>query len=133
MYHIVTSEEMKKMEQKTMEGFGLSSLVLMERAALSVWDCIDEYGIPAEQTLIVCGTGNNGGDGLAIGRILYENGYDPIIVMIGNREQCTESVRTQLKTLESYGISVYDTIPQGAYTTVIDALFGIGLNRNIEG
>ncbi len=133
MYHIVTSETMKNMEQKTMEGFGVSSLVLMERAALSVCDCIEELQIDAERALIVCGTGNNGGDGLAIGRILYENGYDPTIVMIGNRSRCTESVKKQIETMNAYGIPIYDTIPKNAYTTVIDALFGIGLNREIEG
>lgn len=133
MYHIVTSDEMKKMEQQTMEGFGLSSLVLMERAALSVWDYMEEYDISVENTLILCGTGNNGGDGLAVGRILYENGYDPIIVMPGDRSKCTESTKHQLAILKHYQIPIYDTIPQFAYTTVIDALFGIGLNREIEG
>ena len=85
---LLDSRQMKQCDKNTIEHFGVPSLVLMERAALSTADEIDRYfreggkkGQAAADretsgkkrtALIVCGFGNNGGDGLAIGRILFQ-------------------------------------------------------------
>lgn len=133
MKRIVTREEMRESEQCTIQGHYISSLLLMERAALSVCDVMLQEQLGSDRTLIVCGTGNNGGDGLAVARILYERGNRPDVVLLGSRERCTEETRQQLRSLESCGIEVYDQIPKQAYTVIMDAIFGIGLTRDIAG
>lgn len=146
---LLDSRQMKQCDKNTIEHFGVPSLVLMERAALSTADEIDRYfreGGKKEQAaadretsgkkrtaLIVCGFGNNGGDGLAIGRILFQRGYEATIVMPPESGRISEETRTQKEILGHYGIELLHDMPKGEFDVVIDALFGIGLTRNLEG
>ena len=72
MKYALRAEEMKAYDQDTMERIGIPSVVLMERAALSVLQTFDEMKLSPGKVLIVAGVGNNGGDGLALGRLLLE-------------------------------------------------------------
>lgn len=132
MYYIVSSEEMKYLEKNTIEGVGVSSIVLMEKAAIAVWEYLQSEQCDVNKTLIVCGTGNNGGDGLALARILFENDFSPTVVLIGDRNRCTASTKIQMDIVTAYGIHIYDKIPPDDFTTIIDALFGIGINRDLS-
>ena len=75
---------MQAADKYTIEQLGVPSLVLMERAALKVVEAIHEKGIDTSRTLVVCGSGNNGGDGFAVARLLTEEGMD--ITVIGGSE-----------------------------------------------
>ena len=133
MEYIVTSSEMKEYDNNTIEKLLVPSCVLMERAALGVVTVMEKEKVPMDDVLVVCGTGNNGGDGLAVARILKERNRKVTCVLLGDKDRCTKETRAQLKILEQYGLSVNNTIPEGEYTSIIDALFGIGLSRNLEG
>ena len=76
MRYVVTQEEMKRADAYTMETIGLPSLVLMERAALAVKEVLVREAFDPARVLVMCGTGNNGGDGLALARLLYLDGID---------------------------------------------------------
>lgn len=132
---LVDGRQMKQYDKNTIEHFKVPSLVLMERAALQTVEEIEAHlgqkNNPS--ALLVCGTGNNGGDGLAIGRMLWQRGYSVTIVMPQEREHLSEETKTQMEILESYGIPITDAIPDVAFDVITDALFGIGLTRNIEG
>lgn len=137
MEYIVSAEEMKNCDRVTSEKYGLPSMVLMERAALGVMDVILEKekssDISLSKILVVCGVGNNGGDGFAIGRLLLEKNQDVDFVLIGDRSKCTAETNAQIRIVEMYGKSVLSSIPEEEYTLIIDALFGISLNRKVEG
>lgn len=132
---VLTSDEMKKCEQYTIEQVGIPSLVLMEKAALFVCSRIKD-DVPGK-ILILCGYGNNGADGLAAARILAGRGCQIQTVMVGNAEKATEENILQQHILERLCISVergIDAVSEADdYTYVIDALFGIGLHRDLEG
>ena len=81
----------------------------------------------------VCGTGNNGGDGLAVARILCERGLRPDVLLTGNPEKYSEQMRQQVKIAENYPITFGNSLDPGEYTVIIDAIFGIGLHRPVEG
>lgn len=132
MYPIVNSQEMKTYDNNTITHFGVPSLVLMERAALACVDVIEKQ-ISHGKILIAAGVGNNGGDGIAIGRILHTKGYKVEIAIIGQREKMTEETKIQESIANRYGIPFTDHIPDGTYDVVVDSLFGIGMNRNVEG
>ena len=66
MQILVTGEQMKQLDQATIQTMGIPSLVLMERAALAVFDCLKQH-FSLKKTLVVCGSGNNGADGIAVG------------------------------------------------------------------
>ena len=133
MKYALRAEEMKAYDQDTMERIGIPSVVLMERAALSVLQTFDEMKLSPGKVLIVAGVGNNGGDGLALGRLLLERGWDTAIYMEGNPERMTGETRLQRKILENSGFSIQSKIEDREYDMVIDALFGIGLSREITG
>lgn len=142
---LVDSRQMKQCDKNTIEHFGVPSLVLMERAALSVAEEIETFlqqngneqrSNPLKQdrsVLLVCGLGNNGGDGLAIGRILWQKGYPVTIVMPPEPRRVSKETEVQMEILNKYGISITDTIPEKDFAVTVDALFGIGLTRNLEG
>ncbi len=134
MEYLVTQAEMKQYDNNTITRLKMPSLVLMERAALVTVEQIrKERGDAAYRVLVVAGCGNNGGDGFAIGRILLLQGCQVDFVLLGSREKCSEETAWQIDILEQYGHSPYDRIPEGEYDIVIDAIFGIGLTREIEG
>lgn len=131
--YLVSSEEMKRYDRNTIEYFGIPPLVLMERAALAAAEEIERRCELGKRVLVVAGCGNNGGDGIAIGRLLLLRGYEVEIWLIGNRERCSEETARQLEIIEKYGCPVQNKIENGEYDIIVDALFGIGLSRNVEG
>ncbi|MEG0154705.1 MAG: NAD(P)H-hydrate epimerase, partial [Lachnospiraceae bacterium] len=133
MKYLLTAAAMKQGDEKTIQKYQMPSMVLMERAALQTIRVMEEKHLDFSHTLIVCGTGNNGGDGLAIARMLYLKGHRVTTVLLGNEAHCTEETKTQKIILENYGVSVLNTLEKGEYSVIIDAMFGIGLSRAIEG
>ena len=124
---------MKAADHYTIETIGIPSLVLMERAALQVVETVKKEKIDITRSLIVCGSGNNGGDGIAVGRLLLEKGAKVTVVLVGNPDHCTEEAKEQIRIFQAIGGTVEREIPQESYTAVFDALFGIGLSRKVEG
>ncbi len=130
---LVNSKEMKECDNCAIEGFGVPSLVLMERAALSVVEEILKEAVKRERCLVVCGLGNNGGDGLAIARLLYQKGSRVTVFCDMKKDKATPETLRQYEILCRYGIPVVDAMPEGDFDIIIDAIFGIGLSRAVEG
>lgn len=133
MKYILNADQMKNADERMIRQMGIPSLVLMERAALQCVTAIKEEVALISSALVVCGSGNNGGDGFAIARILHEEGIPVDVVFAGRMESRSEETRTQMEILENLGLSVLQVFPNKEYTVVVDAVFGIGLSREIEG
>src|SRR5256885_4907044 len=84
---IVNAEQMRNIDRRAIERFGVPSIVLMENAALAVVDAIFEHYPTIERAAIFCGTGANGGDGLAGARAIQKPGGVPTIPIPGDRAQ----------------------------------------------
>ncbi|WP_432628406.1 NAD(P)H-hydrate dehydratase [Brotaphodocola sp.] len=141
MRYFVTGRQMKQIDQDTIERIGIPSLVLMERAALAIADAVEEM-IVAEgksgksaRILIACGTGNNGADGIAAGRILCGRGYEAVVLLGGNPDHETEEHRRQQRIAEALGVPIVreESESAGSWNVIVDAVFGIGLTREITG
>ena len=127
---------MKTLDSDTIQKKGVPSLVLMERAALKTVEEIETYfkrNSGQQKILCVCGSGNNGGDGIAIGRILFLHGFDAEIYMAGNPSHMTEETRQQLDIARNYHVPLVNNPDMNEYTTIVDAIFGVGLSRAVEG
>ena len=107
---------------------------LMERAgtaaAEAVLDMIEDRRTPP---LIVCGPGNNGGDGLVAARFLKERGHTPVVVLAGDPARLPPDAAGALESWKWMGGHCADAIPSGQYSIAVDALFGIGLTRPVAG
>ncbi len=134
MQYIVNSGEMKRYDASTSEHFHIPSIVLMERAAVAFVEELSGRDMDLSRTLIVCGNGNNGGDGLAIARLLVLAGKQ-VKVVIPREGRATEQNLLQQRILAAYGVQVITgAVPEyDGCTAVIDALFGVGLSRKPEG
>lgn len=124
---------MKAADSYTIEELGIPSLVLMERAALKVVEELCRREMDLARVLIVCGSGNNGGDGFAVARLLHEKGICADVLFAGKESSLSEECALQKKIAERLGISIFTDLPDGEYTVVTDALFGVGLSREISG
>lgn len=139
MEYLVTGNEMRTYDNNTIHQIGIPALVLMERAALKVAGCVEDELIRRRgsthkgKVLCVCGTGNNGGDGLCVARLLAEKGIPVEAVLLGNPERMTEETERQLSILKHFDVTVHKEVPEEAYDVVVDALFGTGLTREITG
>lgn len=134
MRYLVNSSEMRQYDKNTSEILKVPSLLLMEQAAQAACEEIEKCISKTDQILIVCGIGNNGGDGLAVGRILFLKGYNVTLVLCGDEKKATEQNQKQQEILKAYGVSVLKELPQeDKYQVIVDAVFGVGLTRKIEG
>lgn len=125
--------EMKAYDRETIEKIGIPSLVLMERAALATVEELEKYHELKGNVLVVAGSGNNGGDGFAIGRMLAVRGISVTFLLVGDRDKVTAETDTQIRIIENLGFSIQSKPEKKEYDIIIDALFGIGLGREVEG
>ncbi|MBO5146517.1 MAG: NAD(P)H-hydrate dehydratase [Lachnospiraceae bacterium] len=133
MEYVLTSTEMKNSDSAAINEYGIESLVLMERAALqTAKTIIDRYGTDI-YVGIMAGSGNNGGDGIAIARILQEEGVRAEINMIGEISKLTKETAAQLETAKKLNIPIHYGVEHTLYDVIVDAVFGIGITRNVEG
>lgn len=132
MEYLLKSDEMKQLDQAVIEEIGISSAVLMERAALAATEVLEQY-FSLNKVLVVCGSGNNGGDGFAIARLLHLKKKEVTILFAGNENSCTPETALQKKICEKYQIPICRNWKEDEYTTIVDSVFGIGLSRTIEG
>ena len=132
---IINSAEMKELDRRTIEVMGVPSMVLMERAALASVEVLREGSFDLSRVVCLCGPGNNGGDGIAVARLLHIAGTNAEIVFIGNPERCSAETAHQRRIAINYGMRIaYDDLgPTLEATTIVDALFGIGGSRHLEG
>ncbi len=135
----VTRETARAADKRAIETFGIPGILLMENAALAVVQQVKEYAVIA----VICSPGSNGGDGLAIARHLCIMGKDVRVYIVGDPRKGSEDFKTNLKIMSKLAPEVLNTINEENFEefesalkgceTCIDAIFGTGLNRPVEG
>ena len=140
---VVTAAEMREMDRLTIEDAGIPGLVLMENAGRQVAEAVAE--LDAAETgpvVILCGRGNNGGDGFVAARYLRQWGADVHCLLVGRRDAVKGDALTNLDIVDTLGISVVeaaDRLDEPAETLLeaasvfVDALYGTGLTSDIKG
>lgn len=134
---IFTVAQIKQWDAYTIQNEPIRSIDLMERAARACFDWLQQHFSTDERYLVFCGSGNNGGDGLAIARML-NNAKQKISVYILRQGTAIPDFVENLQLLQSLDVLVtelengedFPVIPDDAI--VLDALFGSGLNRPLE-
>ena len=138
---------MREIDRLTTERCEIPSMRLMEAASASCLKAIRRRfagGLAAKKVLVLCGKGNNGGDGAGLARLLVEDGAECTVVLFGSVAETRGDARTNFEALsdlpkltltECHDNTGWDRIAQGArdYDLIVDALFGTGLTRPVEG
>ncbi|WP_312764584.1 NAD(P)H-hydrate dehydratase [Epilithonimonas sp.] len=131
---ILSSAQIKQCDFVTIEK-GTSSIDLMERAAKACTDWIETNFKTNKEFSIFCGNGNNGGDGFAIARMLYEKGFDVEIFIDENNSKFSDDSKINFdraKQINGIGIKYFSEFEDNRGSVIIDALFGYGLNRDLS-
>jgi len=137
---IFAATQVREIDLYTIENESIESFFLMERAAAALTDWYVRHYSIDRKVLIFAGTGNNGGDGLALARMLAERRYRVQCILFGSEERRSTDSRRNLELLQTQGLVSIEKwsdtaplmqIPDNA--VLVDALFGSGLNRPLDG
>lgn len=135
---IFSAAQIRAWDQYTISHEPISSINLMERAAKACYRWIKENMEPEKSYLLFCGNGNNGGDGLAIARMLF-NDRQPVKVFVLHADKKSGDHLINLNRLKELDIPVIEIATPNDFpdidkdAIVIDALFGTGLNKPLQG
>ena len=160
MRKVISAAEMREIDRLTTEKYGIPQLLLMENAAQAAASAIKQRlgGIVEDRSfLILCGKGNNGGDGAALARILWQQGADVEVCLFGLVADTKDEARVNFEILqkiadgEQFEVTQADlafeeitslddwleydalTFPADDPDVIVDALFGTGLTRPLDG
>ena len=137
---VVTAEEMRKIDKKTIEECGILGVVLMERAGFAVASKIKEI-FGRKRVIIVSGSGNNGRDGLVVARNLHNEGWDVKVFLTSRPEDLKGDALLQYKAAVKLGVGIkqineflihYSSVLT-RHSVIVDAILGTGLSKNIAG
>jgi len=141
---VLTAAEMQRIDRLTTERCGIPSLTLMESAGRAVADFLAEHFAPLERDrlVVLCGRGNNGGDGLVVARLLRERGLKPRVILLASPAAVQGDAALSLKRLAESGapeIVANEAVWQklkaslAGTTLLVDAILGTGVSRPLEG
>lgn len=121
-------KSVESLDKRCYEKYGLSEDLLQEHAALGIYEHIQTLS-DITNILVVCGGGNNGADGMALARLLDGN-YKVTLCVLG--EPKSPMAKIQYQRLQKLGIEVCDTVPNQDFDVIVDAIFGSGLNKELN-
>lgn len=137
---LLNAAQIRQWDSATVQRQLISSLTLMERAANACTDWLYTHFSAATPFLVLCGTGNNGGDGLAITRLLLARGYAASALLVKHTDHLSADCAANLEALKTAAGASCGILREGQFITsipteivLVDALFGTGLNRPLEG
>ncbi|MDP2560473.1 NAD(P)H-hydrate dehydratase [Psychrobium sp. 1_MG-2023] len=117
------------LDQRCYTQYALTEDILMEHAAIGLLNHIIKSNRKTQQVLIVCGPGNNGGDGLALARLLFEYASVQLYLPFGAKSVMAQR---QLERLHQLNIKLINELPRTSPDIVVDCLFGSGLNKPLN-
>jgi hydroxyethylthiazole kinase-like uncharacterized protein yjeF len=124
-------DEVNSLDKRCYDEYGLSEDILMEHAANSMAQFISESFDSPASILIACGAGNNGADGIALGRLLHAKFHITLYVPFGSKSPMGELQTLRAKKI---GLNIINNFPlqTNQYDIVVDALFGTGISRELD-
>ncbi|MDP3919401.1 MAG: NAD(P)H-hydrate epimerase [Candidatus Omnitrophota bacterium] len=141
MARAVSGAQMMALDKKAIKEYKIPSLLLMENAGRGISDYVSRELAPGSRILILCGKGNNGGDGLVAARHLWNRGYKAEILLVGVAKNLKPDAAVNWKIATRMKIPASVFSPKQTASTekriamadlVLDALFGVGLSREVK-
>lgn len=130
---LLSNAEMAEADRRAIAA-GVASLVLMENAGRAVADAAERMVAPGARIVVMCGPGNNGGDGFVAARLLAERGYDVHVAALVALERLTGDAKAMAARWQGATVTASEAVADlAASQLVIDALFGAGLTRALDG
>ncbi|MBI5408523.1 MAG: NAD(P)H-hydrate dehydratase [Nitrospirae bacterium] len=139
MLKAATAKELQEIDRVTIERYGISGAILMERAGLAVVSRTNDL-FPDEKIIVLCGGGNNGGDGFVAARILHNQGRSVEVFLTARPEALKGDAKATYDAAVKFGVKIFSldkflTLNSNLSTPnsmIVDALLGAGLNKNVR-
>ncbi|HIC80404.1 MAG TPA: NAD(P)H-hydrate dehydratase [Kiloniellaceae bacterium] len=133
-YALYTAEQVRALDRCAIEQFSIPGATLMERAGQAVFDLLRRHWPEAQVITVVCGIGNNGGDGYVVARLAQDAGLQVHLLQLGDGQKLKGDALKMADAYRSAGGKprAFDTIPP-ATEVLVDAVLGTGLEREVEG
>jgi NAD(P)H-hydrate epimerase len=127
--------DVRELDRRAIEGFGIAGAELMERAGAAAFEILGRTWPAARRLLVLCGTGNNGGDGFVIARLAHTAGREVRVAILGDAAKVRGDAAAKLGALSSAGVTplTWRDAEIGACDLIVDALLGTGLDRDLGG
>ncbi len=141
MRRLVTAEEMRAIDRCTIQELGVPGLLLMENAGLGVLRVVEQLlaQCNGKRVTILCGGGNNGGDGMVVARHLFNRGIPMNVYLVGKKASVKGDARVNMQILESFGINIPEIYEKkdlrriAPSDIIVDALLGTGITGEVRG
>ncbi len=141
---IATAEEIRNIDRRAINEFGIPSSALMEQAGYSVFQVVQEFLSKTGRATVLCGKGNNGGDGLVVARLLREHGRpSACFIAAASEEELSRDAREQFQRAVTLGVRPVFASDDSWLSevrkalngseAVVDALLGTGAKGDLEG
>ncbi len=142
---VLTAAQMREADRRTIEDVGIPSIVLMENAGRQVVAAMEAIhsDLADRRVAVLCGRGNNGGDGFVVARTLAQRDVDVAVFLLGRVADVRGDARVNLEALGRIGVTVVEIADSSAWelhfsevsdcTLIVDAIFGTGLNAPVTG
>ena len=132
--NLYRAEQCRELDRLAIEEFGISGNILMERAGEAAFNALRETWPEAKRIGVLCGVGNNGGDGYVIARLAQEQGLDVSVLQVGDAARLGGDALAALQRLHGVDISPanYDEQDLDDYDVLVDALLGTGLSGEVR-
>lgn len=138
----LSREQVRRIDRLAVERYGIPSLLLMENAGRSAAEIIRAVYGEFGAAFVVCGTGNNGGDGCVIARHLHNAGWSVRVLLAGKPQRMTADLRTNFKITSAMGLQVLTATDAASQQkavsgiaeddVVVDALLGTGFTGEVR-
>lgn len=132
---LFTASQVRAFDRRAIDEFGLPGLTLMRRAGRVCFEQLRETWPQACSLVIVCGGGNNGGDGFVIAELARRAGLHVTVFAASSLDRLSDDASSALADMRVAGVEVldYDGRPMPSCDLIVDAMLGTGLERNLEG
>ena len=134
-FPLYRATQVRELDRIAIADMGVSGVCLMERAGSAAFHLLETKWPKANRIIVICGIGNNGGDGYVLARLAFLAGYDVTVLQLGDIKKLKGDARTVYETMTEVGLSVqvFAEKKLSVVDVVIDALLGTGLNREVKG
>lgn len=142
---VVTASQMRELDRQAIEETAIPGIILMENAGLGVVEAMEQHfhHLESHSIAIICGKGNNGGDGFVVARHLANQGMSPQILLLSHLDSLQGDARINAQIARNMGIEICEVLGDddiaeqlaslGERDIIVDAIFGTGLERAAEG
>lgn len=134
-YNLYRAAQVREIDRVVIEKFRIPGATLMARAGAAGFDALRHCWPDAKRICVLCGIGNNGGDGFVVARLAHEAGFEVTVYQVGKEHSLKGDALSAVQATREQGLRSSPFFPQplDGFDVIVDALLGTGLDREVQG